>query len=89
MNNKEVYCEEVIIAKNSTRGKGDQLSPIRRIVQVFDKGGELIAEYDPSPETYTVFDLVYFANYCLNNDVHTPTPKIVNDWLESIKKNNP
>jgi hypothetical protein len=42
-----VKCEEVIICDIETRGKGIPEDPVRRILQVFTKDGELIAEKDP------------------------------------------
>lgn len=40
-------CKEVIITDIATRGEGIPYSPIRRITQVWDKDGCLIAENDP------------------------------------------
>jgi hypothetical protein len=42
-----VICEEVIITRTTRRGEGTTESPIRAILQVFNKKGELIAENDP------------------------------------------
>ena len=39
------HCEEVIIT-TELRGDGKDM-PYRRVVQVFTKDGQLIAEYDP------------------------------------------
>lgn len=43
----KIKCQEVIISKLSTRGKGVIGDPVRQITQVFSKSGELIAEMDP------------------------------------------
>jgi hypothetical protein len=42
-------CEEVIITDMFLRGKGTPSEPYRRVVQVWDKDGTLIAENDPLP----------------------------------------
>lgn len=42
-------CKEVIITSLTTRGDGNY-QPFRRITQVFEKDGTLIAEHDPSPD---------------------------------------
>jgi hypothetical protein len=40
-------CEELIVHEDAMRGSGVEMDPYRRVVQVFTKGGELIAERDP------------------------------------------
>jgi len=84
---KEVEAREVIITTLTRRGKGDDLSPIRCITQVFEKDGTLIAENDPSPETFAAMDLVYFTNW-FNDKAPNGIPTInhVKEWLKSIKK---
>lgn len=42
------FVAEVIITTKERRGTGDGKDPIRIITQVYTKGGELIAEYDPN-----------------------------------------
>ena len=44
--NLDVQCCEVIIHRNVSRGSGVDGDPARRIIQVWTKSGELIAEYD-------------------------------------------
>jgi len=84
----EVVCRELILAKLTRRGKGEKHSPIRVITQVFEKDGTLVAEHDPSPETFSLMDLVHFHNWCLKNKMHTSeaTPTDVIRWLDSISK---
>ncbi len=58
-----IVCKEVIIADLETRGTGTGThSPLRRLTQVYEKSGKLIAEYDPSGG-YTLEDLLDFADY--------------------------
>jgi hypothetical protein len=42
-----VYCEEVIICANKRRGSGESPDdPVRIIIEVYTKDGQLIAERD-------------------------------------------
>ncbi len=41
-----VKCEEVIICFNKRLGKGTEDDPVRIVLQVFTKDGEIIAERD-------------------------------------------
>ena len=86
---ENVICKEVVITTLETRGHGGILSPIRRITQVYEKDGTLIAENDPSPETFSSNDLIHFHNWFDRNKV---TPSGLNQcdmndvykWYESI-----
>lgn len=80
---KEIECKEVIISSLLVRGKGTELSPYRRVTQVFSKEGEQIAENDPSPETFTLFDLIHFANWCLEHNA--VDEKDVKEWLKELR----
>ena len=44
---KTPRVEEVIITENELRGDGTENNPYRRVLQVWTKDGELIAENDP------------------------------------------
>ena len=81
-----VICKELIVAKLTRRGKGEKHSPIRIITQVFEKDGTLIAENDPTPETFVAMDLVHFARWCIekNFQVQNVAPADVNKWLDGI-----
>lgn len=83
-----VQLDEVVITNLTTRGKGTKRSPIRKILQVYTKEGGLIAENDPSPETYGEMDLVHFARYCADNSytADSITPEHVEDWLNHIER---
>lgn len=85
MDDKEIEVREVIVSHLTRRGDGVN-TPIRRLTQVFEKDGTLIAEYDPSPtEAFTRIDMVAFANY-LNSkpDYYVEiTVKHLTDWLKS------
>jgi hypothetical protein len=85
--NPEIRCEEVIIINLTSRGSGVKHSPIRTIVQVYTKQGELIAENDPLPEMFSMIDMVHFAEWCRKGDQPAVpvNEHFIFDWLESIK----
>lgn len=84
----DICCKEVIISSLTLRGKGTETSPCRRIIQVFEKDGRLIAEHDPIPETYALFDMIHFAKWCIDNKVFSDKidPNDVIKWLETVKQ---
>lgn len=85
----EICVKEVIVSLIGRRGIGTFLSPVRRITQVFEKDGTLIAEKDPCRDDYFVaFDLINFVNYCLKNQINLPQIKDVEKWAESLKTTN-
>jgi len=61
----EIECKEVIITSLERRGKGIETDPVRRVTQVYEKTGELIAENDPFKERFSFEDMRQFATYCL------------------------
>jgi hypothetical protein len=79
--NKDVQVCEVIVSNQLLRGNGKN-DPYRRVLQVFDKEGNFIAEKDS--ETFTNTDLVHFAKHCLAHGVRTPDLIEVKSWLDSI-----
>lgn len=83
-----VICKELIVATLTRRGKGEKHSPVRIITQIFEKDGTLVAEHDPSPETFSIMDLVNFTKWCIDKDfqVQNVTPEDVNKWLDWISK---
>lgn len=64
MNN--IRCEEVIISDLHCRGEGTPTSVFRRVLQVYRKDGELIAEKDPCAPTHDKSDMIIFARFCRN-----------------------
>ena len=89
---ENVICKEVVITTLETRGLGIKFSPIRRITQVYEKDGTLIAEKDPQPETFSLSDLINFHNWFDQNKFVPPglnqcDRNDVWEWLESIKNN--
>jgi len=84
---KEVICKEVVITTLKRRGTGIEHSPIRAITEVYDKDGTLIAEHDPSPETFAQMDLLHFARWVkqMEYDADKLDTRTVIKWLDSIK----
>lgn len=82
-----VICKELILCRIARRGTGEKYSPIRVITQVFEKDSKLIAEYDPSPETFDLWDVIHFTRWCINSGIVAEklTPSDVNKWKYEIK----
>ena len=80
-----VWCRCDLTAR---RGTGIEHSPIRIITEVYDKDGTKIAEHDPSPETFTQMDLLYFARWVKEKefDADKLDSRAVVKWLDSIEK---
>lgn len=83
-----VICKEVVITTLKRRGSGIEHSPIRVITEVYEKDGTLIAEHDPSPETFTQMDLLHFARWVkqMEYDADKLDSRAVVKWLDSIEK---
>jgi len=43
---KDIECKEVIISRLTTKGNGTEENPYRKVVEVYDKDGTLIAQND-------------------------------------------
>lgn len=81
-----VICKEVVITTLKRRGSGIEHSPIRVITEVYEKDGTLIAEHDPSPETFAQIDLLHFARWVkqMEYDADKLDSRAVVKWLDSI-----
>ena len=84
----EVECKEVIITSLLRRGKGIEGSPVRCITQVYTKDGELIAEHDPFPGTFTPEDMRQFARWCCSEDLmgECITTEKVFEWVRPVPR---
>jgi hypothetical protein len=82
-----VICKEVVITTLKRRGSGIEHSPIRVITEVYEKDGTLIAEHDPSPETFAQIDLLHFARWVkqMEYDADKLDSRAVVKWLDSIE----
>lgn len=78
-----VICKELIITTLKRRGSGIEHSPIRVITEVYEKDGTKIAEYDPSPETFTEMDLLHFSRWIkkMNHDPDKLDSRSIVKWL--------
>jgi hypothetical protein len=83
-----IKCEEVIISNLVQRGKGQMCDPIRIVLQVYTKQGELIAENDPNEYSFSPKDMLEFAQWCANS-CSSDLPRInlhaVERWVASKK----
>lgn len=83
-----VICKEVVITTLKRRGSGTEHNPIRVITEVYEKDGTLIAEHDPSPETFAQMDLLHFARWVkqMEYDADKLDSRAIVKWLDSINK---
>lgn len=84
-----VVCKEVVVTTLTRRGTGIEHSPIRIITEVYEKDGTKIAEYDPSPETFSQMDLLHFARWVkeMDYDADKLDSRAIVKWLDSIERN--
>jgi hypothetical protein len=65
--NEMIQAKELIVTDLSRKGNGkDVTSPIRTVLEVYTKDGELLA-YRGCQGNYSVEDLVSFSSFCLSN----------------------
>lgn len=64
---EQVKLIQVIFCEKVTIGKGEPDSPMRRIIEIFDTEGKLLAKNDPCGN-YSIEDLNEFALFCYSND---------------------
>lgn len=81
-----VECKELIVTTLSRRGKGIKHDPVRVVMQVFEKNGTLVAEYDPRPGLFNQMDLVNYSKWLVRNEITTPSISHVHEWLDSLEK---
>lgn len=62
-----IQVKELIVTDLSRKGTGkDVTSPMRTVLEVYTKDGELLAYHD-SQGNYSVEDLISFSKFCLSN----------------------
>lgn len=80
-----IQVKEVIITDISRRGNGhDRTSPIRTVLEVYTKDGELLAIND-SQGNYTIEQLFGFARLCRANPEGV-LEEIYQSWSNQINK---
>lgn len=83
---KTVECKELIISTLERRGSGKHVyDPIRKITQVFEKDGSLIAEQDPD-QMFTKLDMVMFGKHILARN--TKFENVVDEIYVFMDKKN-
>ncbi|HAY32566.1 MAG TPA: hypothetical protein PK536_10185 [Ignavibacteria bacterium] len=74
-----IKVKELIVTDLSRRGNGrDETSPVRSILEVYTKNGELLAVHD-SQGNYTVEQLIAFAKLCREKS-DVAIEKIYQSW---------
>ncbi len=74
-------CKELIVTDLATRGDG-KVTPLRRITQVFEKDGTLVAECDPAAIQITFEQLQELSSAILR--VQPPDEAgYIERWLKS------
>lgn len=74
-----IQVKELVVTDLSRRGNGrDETSPVRSIIEVYTKDGELLAVHD-SQGNYTVEQLLAFAKLCREKSDET-IEKIYKSW---------
>ena len=88
-----IICKEVIVSTIARRGKGVYRDPVRVITQVFEKSGELIAEYDPQKRNmeFSTVDMAEFARWVIERNIKPDSISIieVNDWQSEFMDKKP
>lgn len=76
-----IQVKELIVTDLSRRGNGrDETSPVRSVLEVYTKDGELLAVYD-SQGNYTVEQLIEFAKLCREKS-DIAIENIYQSWLK-------
>ncbi len=74
-----IQIKELIVTDLSRKGSGkDILSPVRKVLEVYSKQGDLLAFHD-SCGNFSIEDLVEFGQFCLSNKDLT-VEEIFNKW---------
>jgi len=61
-----IQVKELVVTDLSRKGSGqNELSPVRSVLEVYSKEGELLAIHD-SQGNYSVEDLIAFGKLCLS-----------------------
>ena len=77
-----IQVKEVVITDLSRKGSGQNiLSPVRTVLEVYSKQGDLLAYHD-SFGSFAVEDLLEFGQFCLSNK-ELSVEEIFNKWEKS------
>lgn len=74
-----IQVKELVVTDLSRKGSGKNiLSPVRTVLEVYSKQGDLLAFYD-SCGNFSIEDLVEFGRFCLSNR-DLSVEEIFNKW---------
>mgnify|MGYP000864421306 CR=1 FL=1 len=74
-----IQVKELVVTDLSRRGNGrDETSPVRAVLEVYTKEGELLAVHD-SQGNYTVEQLIAFAKLCREKS-DVAIEKVYHSW---------
>lgn len=82
---KEIEVRQVVITSMRTRGRGIEGDPIRKVVEVYDFDGTLIADNDPVSMSGN--DLVAFYQWCKKNEYNNPTLEDAGIFMFGLSEN--
>lgn len=74
-----IQVKELVVTDLSRKGSGKNiLSPVRTVLEVYSKQGDLLAFHD-SYGNFSIEDLVEFGRFCLSNK-ELSVEEIFNKW---------
>lgn len=77
-----IQVKELVITDLSRKGSGKNVfSPVRAVIEVYSKSGDLLAFHD-SHGNFSVEDLLEFGQFCLSNK-ELSVEEIFNKWGKS------
>ena len=77
-----IQVKELVITDLSQKGSGKNIfSPVRSVLEVYSKSGDLLAFHD-SHGNFSVEDLLEFGQFCLSNK-ELSVEEIFNKWGKS------
>ncbi len=79
---KDIECKEVIISNLTNRGNGTILNPCRKVLQIYNKNGELLAENDSNNCFFSLLQVISFAKWCKENSIEPINKEAIEKWME-------
>ena len=78
----EVKLMQVIYCTKKRSGNGIENDPIRRVTEIFDTDGNLLADKDPF-KVYSRIDMIEFAKFIVKDHSKgiTSIPELLDRWV--------